>query len=66
VAYFGHYDIDAAKGIVTHNVEGSLTPSMVGAAMPRWYEFSPDGSTLYLMTKSGDRITGRLRWDRYR
>jgi lipocalin-like protein len=66
VSYFGRYTIDAEKGIVTHHVEGSLTPGMVGSDMPRWYEFSADGATLFLMTKNGDRTTGRLRWDRYK
>jgi hypothetical protein len=66
IAYFGRYEIDAARGVVTHHVEGSLTQNMLGQAMPRWYEFSPDGQTLYLMTKNGDRVTGRLRWDRHK
>ena len=66
VAYFGHYTIDAEKGIVYHHVEGSITPTMVGQAMPRYYEFSPDGATLFLQTKNGDRVTGRLQWDRYK
>jgi lipocalin-like protein len=66
VAYFGRYEIDAARGVVTHHVEGSVNQGMVGQGMPRWYEFSPDGQTLYLMTKNGDRVTGRLRWDRYK
>jgi hypothetical protein len=66
IAYFGRYEIDAARGVVTHHVEGSVSQGMVGQAMPRWYEFSPDGQTLYLMTKSGDRVTGRLRWDRHK
>ena len=66
IAYFGHYTIDAEKGIVYHHVEGSMTPSMVGQAMPRYYELTPDGATLFLQTKSGDRVTGRLQWDRYK
>jgi len=66
VAYFGRYEIDAAQKIVTHIVEGSVTASMVGRAMPRHFEFSPDGETLFLSTKTGDRVTGRLRWDRYK
>jgi hypothetical protein len=65
VAYFGRYEIDAARGVVTHHVEGSVSQGMVGQGMPRWFEFSPDGQTLYLMTKNGDRVTGRLRWDRH-
>jgi hypothetical protein len=66
VAYFGRYEIDAERGIVTHHVDGALSTSMVGQAMPRWFEFSADGQTLYLSTKSGDRVTGRLHWERYR
>lgn len=66
IAYFGRYEIDAERGVVTHHVEGSITQNMLGQAMPRWYEFSADGQTLYLMTKNGDRVTGRLRWDRHK
>src|SRR5262245_62608974 len=66
ISYFGHYTIDAEKGIVTHHVEGSVSPNMVGQAMPRWYELTADGKSLFLQTKSGDRVTGRLQWDRYK
>src|SRR5687767_9831050 len=66
IAYFGRYEIDAERGVVTHHVEGSLTQNMLGQAMPRWFEFSADGQTLYLMTRNGDRVTGRLRWDRHK
>ncbi len=66
VAYFGRYEIDAERGVVTHHVEGSVSQNMVGQAMPRYYELSPDGQTLYLSTKNGDRVTGRLRWDRHK
>jgi hypothetical protein len=66
IAYFGRYEIDAERGVVTHHVEGSVNMGMVGQGMPRWFEFSPDGQSLYLMTKNGDRVTGRLRWDRYK
>ena len=66
VAYFGRYEIDAAQKIVSHIVEGSTSANMIGRAMPRHFEFSPDGETLFLSTKTGDRVTGRLRWDRYK
>jgi hypothetical protein len=66
ISYFGKYEVDAEKGVVMHIVDGALTPGMVGTSMPRYFEFSPDGATLYLMTKQGDRVTGRLRWDRYK
>jgi YD repeat-containing protein len=66
IAYFGRYEIDAERGVVTHHVEGALGQNMLGQAMPRYFEFSPDGQTLYLTVKNGDRVTGRLRWDRYK
>jgi hypothetical protein len=66
IAYFGRYEVDAERGVVTHHVEGALNQNMLGRAMPRWFEFSPDGQTLYLSVKTGERITGRLRWDRHK
>lgn len=65
VSYWGRYEIDALKGTVTHHVEGSSSVGMIGSPLVRYYEFSPDGKSLFLMTKTGDRMTGRLRWDRY-
>ena len=48
-----------ADGSNVHEIQAPATTL-------RWFEFSPDGQTLYLMTKTGDRVTGRLRWDRYK
>jgi hypothetical protein len=66
VSYFGRYEIDPAKGVVYHHVEGSMSGNMLGQAMPRYYEFSSDGQSLFLSVKNGDRVTGKLRWDRHR
>jgi len=65
IAYFGHYTIDPDKRTVTHHVEGALSPNMVGSDLLRYFEFSPDGISLFLSVKSGERLTGRLQWDRY-
>jgi YD repeat-containing protein len=65
IAYFGHYTIDADKRTVTHHVEGALSPAMVGTDLVRYFEFSPDGKSLFLSVKTGERVSGRLRWDRY-
>jgi hypothetical protein len=65
ISYFGHYDLDAEKRTVTHHVEGALSPNMVGNALVRHFEFSPDGKSLFLSVKDGERVTGKLRWDRY-
>jgi hypothetical protein len=66
VSYFGHYDLDAEKRTVTHHVEGAASPNMVGNALVRHFEFSPDGKSLFLSVKDGDRVTGKLQWDRYK
>ena len=66
IAYFGHYEIDAEKSIVYHHVEGSISQNMVESAMPRHYELSPDGASLFLSVKNGERVVGRLQWDRYK
>lgn len=66
ISYFGHYTIDPVKRTVTHHVEGSMSPNMVGNPLTRYFEFSPDGSSLFLSVKDGDRVVGRLQWDRYR
>jgi hypothetical protein len=65
IAYYGHFTIEADKGTVTHHVEGAMSPNMVGSDQVRYFEFSPDGKSLYLSVKSGDRVTGKLQWDRY-
>jgi len=65
ISYFGHYDLDAEKRTVTHHVEGAVSPNMLGNALVRHFEFSPDGKSLFLSVKDGDRVTGKLRWDRY-
>jgi hypothetical protein len=64
-AYFGHYTIQPDKGTVTYHVEGALVPSMVGSELVRYYEFSSDRRTLYLSVPNGDRVVGKLRWERY-
>jgi hypothetical protein len=65
ISYFGHYDLDAEKRTVTHHVDGALSPNMVGNALVRHFEFSPDGKSLFLSVKDGERVAGKLRWDRY-
>jgi hypothetical protein len=65
VSYFGHYTIDASKRSVTHHVEGSISPNGVGGELTRFFEFSPDGKSLFLTVKDGDRVTAKLQWDRY-
>jgi len=66
ISYFGAYDIDPVKRSVTHHVQGAVNPNMVGSDLTRYFEFSPDGNSLFLTVKDGERIVGRLQWDKYR
>jgi len=63
-AYYGTYEIDEAKGVVTHHVEGALSPQWPGTTLVRYYAFSEDGKRLTLSIKTGDRTTGTLTWER--
>ena len=59
-SYFGTYTIDEGAGIITHHVEGNLSPNGTGADNRRAYEFDDD--TLVLMPPRGRcRRTGRPR-----
>ena len=66
IAYYGSYNVLVAQGVVEHRVDGSLIPALVGTTQIRHFEFEDGGDTLILMVKDGDRILGRLRWERYR
>ena len=65
ISYYGKFEIDPKQGTVTHHVEGSSNLGLIGTPQVRYYELSADGKVLFLSTKSGDRVTGRLRWERY-
>ena len=65
VSYYGSFTVDAEKRSVTHHVEGSMSPNMVTQPLTRYVEFSPDNKSLFLSVKNGDRVAGRLQWDRY-
>jgi hypothetical protein len=58
-AYWGTYVVDEAKGTMTHQIEGSLSPAMIGRPSPHRYEFSGDGQRLAL-TSPGSTST----WER--
>ena len=66
--YFGTYDVDEEKKIVTHHVEGSSFPNWMtgGVDNVRYYEFS--GNRLILRTApllmGGKQVIGRLIWGR--
>ena len=52
VAYYGNYTVDAAEGLMIHQVEGSFFPNWIGERQIRRFEFTggPDGERLQLST----------------
>jgi hypothetical protein len=63
VGYYGLYDVDEAKKIVTHHVECCSFPNWVGTDLVRHFEF--DGDRLILRVGSlaaGDASELRLTW----
>lgn len=43
-ASFGSYDVDEARHMVTHHVQGSITRELlIGKDLPRIYQFTSDG-----------------------
>jgi hypothetical protein len=57
VAYFGTYTVDAAKGTVTHHVEGSMRPDYTGTDQVR--PFRIDGDRLIIEIHQGKQYLRR-------
>jgi hypothetical protein len=66
LAYWGTWDVDPARGTVTHHVRGSLFPNWVGQDQVR--AFTLDGDRLTLRTpplrQGGREVVGVLAWER--
>jgi hypothetical protein len=52
-ASFGHYDVDEAAHTVTHHVEGSITPGLVGKDLTRGFRFV-DGRLIIQSTQADE------------
>ena len=63
-ASFGSYDIDEAKHLITHHVQGSITRDLlVGKDLPRVYQLTGDG---HLIIRSADpREHWSVTWQHY-
>ena len=63
-ASFGSYDVDEAKHVVTHHVQGSITRDLlVGKDLPRVYQLTRDG---HLIIRSADaREHWAVTWEHY-
>ena len=66
IAYYGTYEVNAAKSQVTHHVESALFPNWIGDVQIRNYAF--EGERLRLKTQpiKGTRadLTNTLLWER--
>jgi hypothetical protein len=60
-AYFGAFTVDEDAGTVTHHVEGSSFPNLVGTQQVRHYSFQKDRLSLEARTPWGRVI---LDWER--
>jgi len=65
-AYYGTYDINEKEKTISHLVEGSVFPNLVGHTLKRYYEIA--GSRLTLSTPpmlmSGQSVTVILIWEK--
>ncbi len=66
ITFFGTYDVDEEKHIMTSHPEGSLFPNLIGVDQVRFYEINGDRVTFRTMPRSegGVTVTGVLVWER--
>jgi lipocalin-like protein len=70
-AYFGTYEVDTTRGVVTHHIEGSLAPRDVGMNLVRYYEMRGN-QVLYFVAEDGrggvyptkEATVRRIIWER--
>jgi hypothetical protein len=60
-AYFGTYRVDPKKGLVVHQVEGSLMPSYTGTDQPRPFRIDHDLLTIEGNDSAGVHFLRQLR-----
>ena len=58
---FGRYDVDAARHIVTHHVEGANVRTLVGRDLPRFYRFEK-GRLIIRSTRASEHWS--VNWER--
>jgi hypothetical protein len=61
-ASFGSYDVNEEAHTVTHHVQGSVTPELVGKDLPRAYHFS--GQQLIIQSTRPDEHWS-VTWEHY-
>jgi hypothetical protein len=61
-ASFGSYDVDEQAHTVTHHVQGSITPALVGKDLTRVFQFT-DGHLIIKSTRPEERWS--VAWEHY-
>jgi hypothetical protein len=63
-ASFGSYDVDEAKHMVTHHVQGSVTRDLlVGKELPRVYQFNGEGQMIIRSARPDEHWS--VTWEQY-
>jgi hypothetical protein len=63
-ASFGSYDVDEARHMVTHHVQGSVTRDLlVGKDLPRLYQFTTDGDLIIRSARPDEHWS--VTWEHY-
>ena len=63
-ASFGRYDVDEAKHLLTHHVQGSVTrDALVGKDLPRIYKFKSNGQLTIKSARSDEHWS--VTWEHY-
>jgi len=63
-ASFGSYDVDEAKHMLTHHVQGSITGGLlVGKDLPRVYHFTADGKLIIRSARPDEHWS--VTWEHY-
>ena len=63
-ASFGSYDVDEAKHLLTHHVQGSITGDLlVGKDLPRAYRFTVDGKLIIRSARPDEHWS--VTWEHY-
>ncbi len=66
LTYFGTFEVEEDKGMVTHHVEGALFPKWIGTKLRRLFELSEERLTLKTppISFKGEEIVSVLVWEK--
>ncbi len=66
LTYFGTFEVEEDKGMVTHHVEGALFPKWIGTKLRRLFELSGEHLTLKTppISFKGEEIVSVLVWEK--